>query len=125
MSGNETAAPRYSGEAAHEKPPTTPSSITEGNPHGKFNPAAAESAEPIRPLSCRTLLTISRTAKSRLVVEIEECDGGLPVVKIRILLQTHFGRWYSRPQPAGIRVSELKRVAVALARAFKEYGEPS
>jgi hypothetical protein len=36
---NEKAALRYSGEAAHEKPPTTPSSITEGNPRSKFTAA--------------------------------------------------------------------------------------
>lgn len=35
MNTNEKAALRYSGEAAHEKPPTTPSSMTEGTPRRK------------------------------------------------------------------------------------------
>jgi|ERR1035437_8429288 hypothetical protein len=89
---------------------------------GSYRKAAPESTGS-RPLYCKTLLEIERSETVKLVVELVRWDAALPpVVKVYIMVLRRDGALFVLPKSAEIRMSEAKRVAVAIARAFTEYG---
>jgi hypothetical protein len=103
---NETAASGCTPEAAHESPPTTPSSMTEGTPRRK-------STRP-RPLVCDTLAEIERSEKTRVRLELvtwNEVEA--PVVGLVLLVLGRSGAWFPAKRFT-LRLDECERVAAAL-----------
>jgi hypothetical protein len=71
---NETAASGCTPEAAHERPPTTPQSITEGAPRRK---SSAAWFAPQAPLLARELLDFLLTVPDAAVIVLVPGDPGV------------------------------------------------
>jgi hypothetical protein len=111
---------------------TGPLDLASSDPHdprktlpGSYRKVAHQSTA-ARPLFSKVLLEIERSETVKLVVELVRWDAAFPpVVKVVVLILGRNGNWFAIPKSAEIRTNELKAVAVALARAYKEIGEAS
>jgi hypothetical protein len=109
---------------------TGPLELLSSDPHdprktltGSYRKAAHQSTG-AEPLYSKVLLDIERVpGKVNLRVELVRWSTAFPpIVKVVVVSLDHDGTWFTLPKSAEIRMSEAKAVAVAIARAFTEYG---